>query len=381
MRADRLLSIMLLLQSRGRMTAAELAERLEVSIRTIYRDLEALGMAGIPLYTERGPGGGCELLDGYQTKLNGLTEMEIRALFLLNASPPLAALGLEQALEGALLKLSTALPADSRRDAEQVRQRIHVDHNPTPQACEPHLQIISEAVWRDRRVRIIYSSAHSHYCEQLVDPYGLVARAQVWYLVGAASGTLQIFRVSRIQTVEMTQECFERPPAFDLAGYWAEMSQSWMHPSANGERKKRGMPGYTMSSAQANGSGTRKKTHHLLSTSGTSNPERKKTDAVANSARRKKTNIANSANGAGNGRNGDQQRKKSNLKKTSRFSASRLQKKGFCLFPLLIVQPLKKEKTASRSKKKKALFSNSPLILQPTSILDTSLSTLQALAC
>src|SRR5439155_7330050 len=101
LRADRLLSIMLLLQSRGRMTAAELAERLEVSIRTIYRDLEALGMAGIPLYTERGPGGGCELLDGYQTKLNGLTEMEVRALFLLNASTPLADLGLGQALEGA----------------------------------------------------------------------------------------------------------------------------------------------------------------------------------------------------------------------------------------------------------------------------------------
>src|SRR6266571_567861 len=179
---------MLLLQSRGRMTAAELAERLEVSIRTIYRDLEALGMAGIPLYTERGPGGGCELLDGYQTKLNGLTELEIRALFLLNASTPLTDLGLERALEGALLKLSTALPADSRRDAEQVRQRIHVDHDPSPQSSEPHLQIISEAVWQDRRVRMIYSSAHSNYREQLVDPYGLVARSQVWYLVGAASG-------------------------------------------------------------------------------------------------------------------------------------------------------------------------------------------------
>src|SRR6266571_1420865 len=122
---------MLLLQSRGRMTAAELAERLEVSIRTIYRDLEALGMAGIPLYTERGPGGGCELLDGYQTKLNGLTEMEIRALFLLSVSGPLVALGLGKALEDALLKLSTALPAPYRSNAELVRQRIHLDTAPS----------------------------------------------------------------------------------------------------------------------------------------------------------------------------------------------------------------------------------------------------------
>src|SRR5690242_4712317 len=110
----------------------------------------------------------------------------------------------------------------------------------------------------------------------------MVARAQIWYQVGAASGAIQKFRISRIQTVEMTQECFERPPAFDLAGYWAEMSQSWMYPSANGERKKRHVPEYTSSTAQANGSG-----------------ERKKTDAVANSATRKKTYVANSANGNG----------------------------------------------------------------------------------
>src|SRR5260370_530860 len=111
MRADRLLSILLLLQTRGRMTARELAEHMEVSERTIYRDIEALGMAGIPVYAERGPGGGCTLLDGYQTRLTGLTEAEIRALFLLNMTHPLADLGLDKALDDALLKLSAALPA------------------------------------------------------------------------------------------------------------------------------------------------------------------------------------------------------------------------------------------------------------------------------
>ena len=111
MRADRLLSILLMLQTRGRLTARELAEQLEVSERTIYRDIEALGMAGIPVYSERGPGGGCMLVDGYQTRLTGLTEAEIRALFLLNMVGPLAELGLDKTLDDALLKLAAALPA------------------------------------------------------------------------------------------------------------------------------------------------------------------------------------------------------------------------------------------------------------------------------
>src|SRR5712691_11301372 len=142
MRADRLLSILLLLQTRGRMTARELAEQLEVSERTIYRDIDALGMAGIPVYTERGPGGGCSLLDGYQTRLTGLTEPEVRALFLLNMTGPLADLGLSKALDDALLKLQASLPIAQRHDAEQVRQRIHMDTSKAHQEAEtvPHLQ-------------------------------------------------------------------------------------------------------------------------------------------------------------------------------------------------------------------------------------------------
>ncbi len=224
MRADRLLSILLLLQARGRMTARELAERLEVSERTIYRDLDALSTAGVPIYTERGPGGGCELLDGYQTKLNGLTEMEVRALFLLSVSGPLVDLGLGKALEDALLKLSTALPAPYRSNVELVRQRIHLDTAPSynSEMKAPYLHIIQDALWQDRKLHLTYSSGNSHSVEQLVDPYGLVARARTWYLVGAIAGRVRVFRVSQLQAVEMTQECFERPGAFDLAAYWAE---------------------------------------------------------------------------------------------------------------------------------------------------------------
>jgi len=242
LRADRLLSILLLLQARGRMTARELAERLEVSERTIYRDLDALSSAGVPIYTERGPGGGCELLDGYQTKLNGLTEMEVRALFLLSVSGPLVDLGLGKALEDALLKLSTALPTPYRSNVELVRQRIHLDTAPSysSEMKAPYLHIIQDALWQDRKLHLTYSSGNSHSIEQLVDPYGLVARARTWYLVGAIAGRVQVFRVSQLQAVEMTQECFERPGAFDLAAYWAERGR-WFEAnrSRNTGRKKR----------------------------------------------------------------------------------------------------------------------------------------------
>jgi predicted DNA-binding transcriptional regulator YafY len=226
LRANRLLSLLLLLQARGRMTAHELAERLEVSERTIYRDLDALSAAGVPIYTERGPGGGCELLHGYQTKLTGLTETEIRALFLLGVSHPLVDLGLSQALEGALLKLSAALPSASRQSAEQVRQRIHLDtslpsHNGD---ALPHLQTIQQAVWQDR----ILSLTYAHGCEQRVEPYGLVSKAGVWYLVGAVAGGMQVLRVSRIRAVQVTEERFCRPEAFDLVAYWEDYNARFM---------------------------------------------------------------------------------------------------------------------------------------------------------
>lgn len=222
MRADRLLSILLLLQTKGRMTARELAEQLEVSERTIYRDLDALSSAGIPIYTECGPGGGAALVDGYQTRLTGLTEAEVRVLFLLNAASPLVDLGLGNVLDDALLKLSAALPPSSRPTIEQVRQRFHMDaawwHHTDD--VTPHLDTIQKALWHDVVLHLTYGEEDGLQSEQRVEPYGLVAKARVWYLVGTMQGQMRVWRVSRIQSVTMLDERFNRPEDFDLSAYW-----------------------------------------------------------------------------------------------------------------------------------------------------------------
>src|SRR5579885_1266613 len=219
------------------MTAQELAERLEVSERTIYRDIGALSSAGIPVYTESGPGGGCELVDGYQTKLTGLTTAEVRALFLLSLSGPLADLGLDRALDDALLKLSAALPITARSDAAQVRQRIHMDTTAPDQANRalPYLGLIQEAVWQDRTLQLTYG----RYVRQDFEPYGLVSKANVWYLVGTTAGEMQVLRVSRIQAAELTAQRFVRPDTFDLANYWTEWSNRFLaHRSSRPKEKK-----------------------------------------------------------------------------------------------------------------------------------------------
>ena len=220
MRADRLLALLLLLQARGRMTAQALAEHLEVSERTIYRDIDALSSSGIPIYTERGPGGGCELLDGYQTKLTGLTLEEVRALFLLGSSGPLADLGLNQALEGALLKLSAALPMSIRSDALLARQRIYVDPTIPDHSHQPGalLRQIQEALWQDYTLRLTYGNKHN----QSLDPYGLVSQAGQWFLIGAGSDTIQVLNVAHIQAAELCNQHFTRPIEFDLGRYWTE---------------------------------------------------------------------------------------------------------------------------------------------------------------
>ncbi len=225
MRADRLLSLLMLLQTRGRMTAQELAEELETSVRTIYRDIDALSTAGVPVYAERGPGGGCALLDSYRTNLTGLTGDEVRALFMLSIPAPLAELGVSQELKAALLKLSAALPAARRRDEGHVRQRIYLDwvgwHQ--PEEPVPYLQAIHQAVWQDRRLHITYPLEIVSYVKQferLVDPYGLVAKAGVWYLVCAGDGRMRVLRVSQILDVHIASERFQRPADFDLATFW-----------------------------------------------------------------------------------------------------------------------------------------------------------------
>jgi predicted DNA-binding transcriptional regulator YafY len=222
MRADRLLSLLLLLQARGRMTAQELAEELEVSERTIYRDIDALSTAGVPVYADRGPGGGYALLDSYRTNLTGLTEDEVRALFMLSIPAPLAELGVDRELKMALLKLSAALPATRRHDEEQARQRIHLDSGGWFETREPvpHLQTLQRAVWQDRKLHLTYRLRFEAQAEWLVEPYGLVAKANVWHLVCAREGHLRVYRVSQVLEAGISDEGFERPAGFDLAAFW-----------------------------------------------------------------------------------------------------------------------------------------------------------------
>jgi predicted DNA-binding transcriptional regulator YafY len=221
MRADRLLSILLLLQVRSRVTARELARRLEVSERTIHRDMEALGAAGVPVVAERGAGGGWGLLDTYRTRAPGLTDAEIQALFLMQPARLLADLGLRGAGEAGAIKLLAALPAVQRQGAEYVRERIHVDGAGWRASDEaaPHLATLQDAIWQQRIVRLRYER-EGGAVERRVAPLGLVAKGRVWYLVGAIDGDLRTYRVSRVEAAEITEEPFTRPPAFDLAAYW-----------------------------------------------------------------------------------------------------------------------------------------------------------------
>ncbi len=222
MRADRLLSLLMLLQARGRMTARALSEEVQVSERTIYRDMEALSIAGVPLYSEAGPEGGFALLDSYRTTLTGLTDGEVRALFMLSIPAPLAELGVSRELRSALLKLSAALPAARRQDEEQVRQRFYLDSTWWHQGTDsvPHLQTLHQAVWRNHKLDLKYRPMPTVEIEQQVDPYGLVAKAGIWHLVCARNGRVRVHRVSDLLDARLMDETFERPAQFDLAAFW-----------------------------------------------------------------------------------------------------------------------------------------------------------------
>jgi predicted DNA-binding transcriptional regulator YafY len=225
MRADRLLSLLMLLQTQGPMTAESLAQTLEVSVRTIYRDLDALSYAGVPVYTERGPGGGCGLLDPYRTNLTGLTENEVRALFMLSVPAPLSDLGVREDLQSALLKLTAALPETRLQDERSVRQRFYLDSTGWDQTlvAVPHLKALQQAVWEDRPIRLTYRIPYpinDQGCRE-VDPYGLVAKAGVWYLVGQTDDRVRVFRVADILGVQLLDIQFSRPETFNLGDFWS----------------------------------------------------------------------------------------------------------------------------------------------------------------
>jgi predicted DNA-binding transcriptional regulator YafY len=228
MRASRLVSLLLLLQTRGRQTATQLADELEVSVRTVYRDVEALSEAGIPIYAERGPQGGMRLVEGYRTRLTGLTADEAEALFLSGLPGPAAELGLGTVVAAARLKVLAALPPELRSRASRLGQRFHLDAPGWFQSAEatPHLLVLSTAVWEDRRAEVRYDRG-ARVVERTLDPLGLVLKGGVWYLVAAADGQPRTYRVSRFQDVQPLDVRFTRPETFDLAAFWTEATAAY----------------------------------------------------------------------------------------------------------------------------------------------------------
>ncbi|WP_344601632.1 helix-turn-helix transcriptional regulator [Streptomyces glaucus] len=228
MRADRLLALLLLLQNRGRMTAAELAAELEVSVRTVYRDVEALGAAGVPVCADRGPLGGYRLVGGYRTRLTGLTDAEASSLFLAGVPGPARDLGLGAVLATAQSKVQAALPAELAEQARRMQERFHLDAPAWFRDADPvpHLETVARAVWEQRVVRAHYRRWRGEVRREL-RPLGLVLKGGIWYVVALADGaeTVRTYRVSRLLEAEMTDERFERPGGFDLAAHWAESSR------------------------------------------------------------------------------------------------------------------------------------------------------------
>jgi predicted DNA-binding transcriptional regulator YafY len=238
-RAARLVQLLLILQTRGQVAAPELARELEVSVRTVYRDLEALSAAGVPVYSEPGRYGGARLVDGYRTRLTGLTTEEADAVLLTGLPGAAAELGLGTVLAAAQLKVLAALPPELRSRATRVQARFHLDAPGWFKRTEelPHLASVAEALWADRRIRIRYArrdpagaaDGDGAAVDRTLEPLGLVMKAGVWYLVARPVDTegARTYRVSRILEAECLDETFERPDGFDLAGHWTEASDAF----------------------------------------------------------------------------------------------------------------------------------------------------------
>lgn len=233
MRASRLLSILTTLQAKGHVTAQTLADEFEVSLRTIYRDVDSLSAAGIPIYSVQGNGGGYRLLDGYRVRLNGLSSIESKALFLAGLTRQAADLGMGAVAASARTKLLAALPEDMRSGA--TKTRFHFDAPAWFAEAETldHLPVVADAVWSQRPIRMHYQSRKADK-ERRVEPLGIVLKGGAWYLVAQVDYEVRTFRISRIGQMEVLDERFEYPKAFDLEAYWAESIRRYevdLHPN------------------------------------------------------------------------------------------------------------------------------------------------------
>jgi len=210
------------------MTAGEIARALEVSERTVHRDVEALSASGVPIYAERGAHGGIRLVDGYRTRLTGMTVDEAEALFLAGMPGPAAELGLGTVVAAAQLKILASLPPELRARATRLVERFHLDAGEWFRASQPvpHLAALSEAVWEARRIAIDYDRDGVAARREL-EPLGLVLKAGIWYVVARVEDHVRTYRVARVLAVEPRGEPFERPAGFDLASYWAESAAAF----------------------------------------------------------------------------------------------------------------------------------------------------------
>ncbi len=249
MQASRLLSILMRLQTQGRMSAAALAREFEVSVRTIYRDIDQLSAAGVPVYADRGRAGGFQLMDGYRTKLTGMTQPEAEAIFLAGLPGPAAELGLADLLSAARLKLMAALPATMAPSAERIAARFHLDPDRWFNRADPLpvLKPIAQAVWDERLLHMRYLRGGEPR-PRTVAPLGLVLKGGVWYLVAhstdakAGKKAILTYRVANVTEAQASEERFNRPKGFDLAAHWAEASRAFERDMFSGRAEVRLTP-------------------------------------------------------------------------------------------------------------------------------------------
>lgn len=229
MRADRLLKMMLLLQTRGKLTTKALAAELGVSRRTILRDVDALSFSGVPIYCEGGYGGGVSLDEQYRTTLTGLQVPEVRTLFIASTTTALHDVGLGEAAESLLLKLLAALPAMHQPTVDHIRQRLLID--PTwwwrDEETPPFWDDLQKAVYEDYLIESTYEHYDGEVVERALEPYSLVNKSGLWYLVAQRDGGLRIYRVARFHQMWRRDQSFTRRPDFDLQIYWNEHQQEF----------------------------------------------------------------------------------------------------------------------------------------------------------
>ncbi|WP_243297113.1 helix-turn-helix transcriptional regulator [Bacillus litorisediminis] len=230
MRADRLVSILLLLQNKGKLTTRELAKELEVTERTIHRDMEALTTAGIPVVADRGKTGGWRLMEQYRTNLTGLKVNELKSLFLTPSAQLLNDLGLTKEWEEARQKLLASVPSIFQKEAGNVWERIYVDTSTwrqSPVKVES-FQILQQSLWDEKKLQIRYERADGETVDRIVEPLGLVAKGSTWYLIASANGEIRNYRASRIIAASVTAETFSRPEGFNLAEYWQDSTDQFI---------------------------------------------------------------------------------------------------------------------------------------------------------